>query len=98
MKKFSIPCDFAGVRAPFDIYVGEPHPDKHPLRHQSSWLLRERGGNIPADVMASFEQLHNISKENGVSFEELCVYALGSQSDGGAAHEAGGQADESAQA
>lgn len=95
MKKFSIPCDFAGVKAPFDIYVGEPHPDKHPLQHQSAWLTRERGGTIPAEVMASFEQLHGISKQNNVSFEELCVYALGSAPEGEAAAD---PADESAQA
>lgn len=81
LKKFTIPCDFAGVKAPFNIYVGEPRPDKHPLLHQSSWLQRERGGTIPTEVMDSFEKLHGISKENGVSFEELCVYALGEKKD-----------------
>ena len=82
MKKFTIPCDFAGVKSPFNIYVGEPHPGKHPLQHQSSWLSRERGGNIPADVMDSFQKLLDISKENSVSFEELCVYALGDKQSG----------------
>lgn len=82
MKKFTIPCDFAGVKAPFNIYVGEPRPGKHPLQHQSSWLSRERGGTIPQEVMDSFQKLLDISTENGVSFEELCVYALGENAGG----------------
>ena len=83
MKKFTIPCDFGGVKAPFNIYVGEPAPDAtHPLQHQANWLSVERGGTIPPEVMDSFQKLWAISKENGVSFEELCVYALGTASGG----------------
>ena len=77
MKKFTIPCDFNGQKAPFNIYVGEPSAKRHPLHYQSLWLTSERGGNIPPEVMDSFQKLHNIARENGVSFEELCVYALG---------------------
>lgn len=77
MKKFTIPCDFGGQKAPFNIYVGEPEPSKHPLQHQAHWLSVERGGTIPSEVMDSFQKLHDIAKENNVSFEELCVYALG---------------------
>ena len=80
MKKFTIPCDFGGQKSPFNIYVGSPKPDVHPLKYQAAWLLRERGGQIPSEVMDSFEKLHAISKENNVSFEELCVYALGTTS------------------
>ena len=80
MKKFTIPCDFGGQKAPFNIYVGEPEPSKHPLQHQAHWLSVERGGTIPAEVMDSFQKLHDIAKENNVSFEELCVYALGTAS------------------
>ncbi len=82
MKKFTIPCDFAGVKAPFNIYVGEPAAGSHPLQHQAHWLSVERGGTIPNEVMDSFQKLFDISKENNVSFEELCVYALGTPSDG----------------
>jgi hypothetical protein len=77
MKKFKIPCDFSGHRYPFDLYVGEPDDDLHPLHFQSEWLQRSRGGFIPKEVMDSFSKLHKISVENGVSFEELCMYALG---------------------
>jgi Domain of unknown function (DUF2610) len=77
MKRFTIPCDFGGQKAPFHIYVGEPDPDSHPLQYQAEWLRKERGGSIPAEVMESFKKLQDISVDNNVSFEELCVYALG---------------------
>jgi|GEM_PF-1010400 len=77
MKRFTVPCDFNGVKHPFHVYIGEPHPKKHPLQFQAWWLSTERGGTIPQDVMDSFEKLFKISQENNVSFEDLCVYALG---------------------
>jgi hypothetical protein len=75
MKKFIVPCQFGDTKAPFNIYIGEPVDDGHPLEQQAAWLARERGGEIPAEVMDSFAKLHEIAKENGVSFEELCVRA-----------------------
>lgn len=77
MKRFTITCDFGGVKHPFHVYIGEPNPKKHPLQFQSWWLSSERGGTIPQEVMDSFEKLYKIAKENNVSFEDLCVYALG---------------------
>ena len=77
MKKFTIPCNFAGQKAPFSIYVGHPSDDLHPLHFQSEWLQRARGGSIPQEVIDSFGKLHKIAKEHSVDFEELCVYALG---------------------
>lgn len=82
LKKFTIACDFGGTKSPFNIYVGEPRADKHPLQHQSSWLWRERGGNIPPEVMDSLQKLMGIATENNVSFEELCVHALGDKPGG----------------
>jgi Ran GTPase-activating protein (RanGAP) involved in mRNA processing and transport len=77
MKKFSIPCDFNGVQSPFTIYIGNPEPKHHPLHFQADWLSRERGGTIPPNVMDSVAKLKDLSEKNNVSFEELCVYALG---------------------
>jgi Domain of unknown function (DUF2610) len=77
MKRFTIPCNFGETKAPFHIYVGEPSPDIHPLFFQATWLADKRGGTIPSEVMESFKKLQNIAIENNVSFEELCVYALG---------------------
>ena len=76
MKRFTIPCDFGGVKHPFHVYIANPVPNSHPLKYQAAWLQEERGGTIPTDVMESFQKLHDIAKENNVSFEELCVYAL----------------------
>jgi hypothetical protein len=78
VKKFTVPCDFGGQKAPFSIYVGEPSDDFHPLHFQQQWLSNERGGSIPKEVMDSFEKLYNIAKENpDVTFEDLCLYAFG---------------------
>ena len=81
MKKINIICNFGGQKSPFAIYVGEPRDDRHPLQNQAHWLSTERGGQIPQEVMDSFQKLHDISKENGVPFEDLCVYALGQAAD-----------------
>jgi hypothetical protein len=77
MKRFTIPCDFGKEKAPFHIYVGEPDPENHPLYYQAKWLKDIRGGLVSPEIMESFRKLHEISLENNVSFEELCVYALG---------------------
>ena len=77
VKKFSIPCDFGGQRAPFTVYLGEPEPNHHPLHFQANWLSKERRGTIPAEVMDSIAKLKDLAVQNNVSFEELCVYALG---------------------
>lgn len=77
MKRFTIPCTFGNAKAPFHIYVGEPDPELHPLFFQTAWLAEKRGGAIPPEVMDSFHKLHRIALDDHVSFEELCVYALG---------------------
>ncbi|MCO6489886.1 MAG: DUF2610 domain-containing protein [Phaeodactylibacter sp.] len=76
MKKFTIPCDFGDKKAPFDVYIGNPAKGNHPLFFQSAWLAETRGGSIPGEVMESFQKLLALSEKNGVSFEDLCVYAL----------------------
>lgn len=77
MKKFSINCDFGGQIAPFTIYIGEPEANHHALHFQADWLSKERGGNIPGEVMDAISKLQELSKKNDVPLEELCVYALG---------------------
>jgi Domain of unknown function (DUF2610) len=77
MKRFTVPCTFGRLKSPFHVYVGEPAPDVHPFKYQEAWLREERGGTIPIEVMESFQKLLNIARENNVSFEDLCVYALG---------------------
>ena len=77
MKKFSVPCNFNGQVAPFTIYIGSPKDGNHPLHFQSDWLSKERGGTIPQEVMDSIQKLKDLADKNNVSFEDLCVYALG---------------------
>lgn len=77
MKKFTINCDFGGQMSPFTIFIGKPEHSHHPLHFQADWLSKQRGGMIPGDVMEAVTQLQELSEKNGVSLEELCVYALG---------------------
>lgn len=80
MKKFTIQCDFNGQKAPFTVYIGQPKDGNHPLHFQADWLGRQRGGNIPGEVMDSISKLKELADKNNVSFEELCAYALNTAS------------------
>ena len=77
MKRLTIPCQFGEIKAPFHVYIGQPAPGCHPLKYQTAWLRDERGGVVPPEVFDSFARLEVIAAENRVSFEDLCVYALG---------------------
>ena len=77
MKKFVVNCNFGGQMSPFAVYIGKPENKHHPLHFQSEWLSKERGGNIPAEVMTAVGKLKDLADKNNVSLEELCVYALG---------------------
>lgn len=81
MKKFVVPCNFNGQKAPFTIYIGNPEDSHHPLHFQADWLAKERGGSIPTEVMDSIAKLKELADKNNVSFEELCVYALSAASE-----------------
>lgn len=87
MKKFSVPCNFNGQMAPFTIYIGMPKDGNHPLHFQADWLSKERGGTIPQEVMDSIQKLKDLADKNNVSFEDLCVYALGAAQQEGAEDE-----------
>jgi hypothetical protein len=76
MKKFSVPCDFGGEKHPFDFYIGNPSPGLHALKYQAAWLLENRGGRVPTEVLDSFTKLRQLALDNNVSFEELCAYAM----------------------
>lgn len=95
MKKFTINCDFGGQIAPFTIYLGQPEPGHHPLHFQAEWLSKERGGTIPAQVMDAISKLKDLAEKNKVSFEELCVYALGAAQQNSSGTEGEEASDES---
>jgi tetratricopeptide (TPR) repeat protein len=82
MKRFTIPCDFAGTTAPFNFYVvdrDKNFPYKG-IDDQAEWLSQARGGKVAPAVLESFRRLQRIAWENGVSFADLCQYAV-SQAD-----------------
>lgn len=76
MKKFSVPCNFNGVKAPVTLYIGNPEAKHHPVSFQADWLSKERGGSIPQEVMDSLAKLMDIASKNNVLLEDLCEYAL----------------------
>lgn len=76
VKKFTTNCDFAGKKFPVTFYVGESAVDNHPLGFQSKWLGKERGGNVPQDIMDAFAKLKAIADKSKVSFEELCGHVI----------------------
>ena len=78
MKKFTINCDFNGQKSPFTVFIGKPQETHHPLHFQAEWLSSQRGGSIPPEVMESVSKIQELAKKNGVSLEDLCVYAIGS--------------------
>jgi hypothetical protein len=77
MKRLTIPCDFNGVTAPFHVYLGDPSADVHPIYFQTAWLRESRGGTVPREVLDSLQRLADIARKEGMSYEDLCVYALG---------------------
>ena len=79
MKRFTVPTDFDGEKYPFNFYVvdkakGHPYPG---IEDQVKWVQTARKGKVPDDVVSSFDKLQKIAWDNNVSFQNLCVYALG---------------------
>ncbi|MBF8247020.1 MAG: DUF2610 domain-containing protein [Rickettsia sp.] len=76
MKRFNINCDFNGQKFPVTFYIGIPEHSHHPIHFQADWLSKQRGGNVPGDVMDAMSDLQEVAKKNNVLLEDLCVYAL----------------------
>lgn len=76
VKKFTTNCEFPGSQAPVTFFIGESYIGAHPLAFQSRWLNKEKGGNVPTDIMESFSKLKDIADRNKVSFEELCGFVI----------------------
>src|SRR5436305_4876638 len=59
VKRFTIPADFNGVKAPFFVYVME-WPTEYPFQgvdDQIQWLKVARGGTIPTEVAEALRKL-----------------------------------------
>jgi hypothetical protein len=82
MKRFTIPCDFAGTEYPFHVYVLTGPRGYAELQDQFRWVKEIRGGEVPARVRDSFLRLKQIAVENNVDFMDLCVYAFSSEAKG----------------
>jgi TPR repeat protein len=79
MKRFTIPCDFGGQKAPFAFYVLD-WPADYPFEgidDQVQWLKVARSGVAPQDAVEAFRAVWKIAKEKNVSFKDLAVSALG---------------------
>jgi hypothetical protein len=76
VKKIMVPCDCGAVTQTFAIYLGKPIPGHHPIGQQAAWISREKGCTVPQKLMDELQKLFDIAQENGVSFEELVVYAM----------------------
>jgi serine/threonine protein kinase len=73
-KRFTIPVDFNGVKEPIHIYIADSWKF---LEDQIKWVETVRGGRFPKEVTQSFRTLYDIAKKEKVSFQDVCVFALG---------------------
>ncbi len=78
VTKFNVPCAFGGQASEVAIFIGNPEATHNPIHFQTKFISDVKGGFIPKSVLESLEKLQKLSIENGVPFEELCRYALGS--------------------
>lgn len=76
IKEFKIPCTANGQNSSVKVYMGNPEPEHNPITHQANFLAKERNITIPAEILETLDKLKKIAQENGVSFVELCEYAL----------------------
>lgn len=75
-KKFTTSCDFGGAKHPVTFFVGDAFVGVHPLAFQSRWLAKEKGGEVPDEIMDSFSKLKDIADQSKISFGELCDYVI----------------------
>jgi hypothetical protein len=76
IKRFTIPCDFAGRSFPFHVYVLTGKRGYAELQDQFRWLNHFRGGEVPPAVKQSFRDLNELAVKHNVDFMELCVFAF----------------------
>jgi Domain of unknown function (DUF2610) len=75
-ERFTVPCDFGGVKSPFYAYIIDGPNGYKTLEDQIRWLKEYRGGIFPTDVQESFKRLFDIASKNNVSYADLCIYAI----------------------
>ena len=78
-KKFTVPIDCAGTKAPFDVYIWQWTRNYPQTDSQAEWLRQARGCTIPQDIIDSFRKIFSIAAENKVSFPELAMHTFEKQ-------------------
>lgn len=83
MKKFTVPITAGELKEVFDVYVsdraiGHPWPG---IQDQAKWIKDARGFDVAPVIIESFDKLQSLAWKNKVSFQDLCIYAVGSTKD-----------------
>ncbi|WP_339040545.1 DUF2610 domain-containing protein [Candidatus Lariskella endosymbiont of Hedychridium roseum] len=76
LKKFDIPCFFNGAKQTIAVFLGDSAPDHHPLHFQAEWITKDKGGQIPQDIMETVAKIQDLAKRSNVPFMDLWQYAL----------------------
>ena len=69
----TIDCDFNNQKVPVNFYIGDPHPETHPIHHQSSWI-NSKGGKVPKYITDHLSEIQKISERNKIPFKDAFVY------------------------
>lgn len=75
-QKFTTNCNFSGRKVPVTLYIGNPSVGSHPLEFQNRWLNKNKGGEVPPEIMESFLKLKQVSDKDRIPFEELVKYVI----------------------
>ncbi|WP_322498074.1 DUF2610 domain-containing protein [Candidatus Cyrtobacter comes] len=80
IHELEVPCVFGNRQENVKLYIGNPDHKHTPTHFQETLIKVERGGLIPKEISDGLQSIRNLAKENGVSFLELCGYAIKSLS------------------
>jgi tetratricopeptide (TPR) repeat protein len=79
LKRFTIPATLAdGNKTPVDLFISDfPSDPNEPIADELRRIREVRQATIAQEVTDSFGKLYDIAVKNNVSYQDLCVYALG---------------------
>jgi hypothetical protein len=70
--RFTVACDFNGIKYPFHVYVPSGRNGYAELQDQFHWLNGIRGGVVVQEVRDLFEKLHAQADRDKIDFSEYC--------------------------
>jgi len=79
--KIVVPCVVGGQISPFDFFIGKPADGSQPIQFQAKWIGSAKQGSVPPHIIKALDDLQKISRETGVSLEELCDLAFNQKDD-----------------